>query len=251
MPTFFSLPRELRDQIYHHVWLATPTIKPYNHLVSLTTWSRYNSSGSLRETLPDGPHITSSASPGLPTWLLTNRAIFSEGCEQFHRLGHTFVDFKGDAAYKYTSLPFVLGAHDIHFVPRMDRWNPHVNAQVLRHPRADDVAYIKSIVSQAENVRTVRITLDMDLGQTGQYVDLWRLHVLGPLCESEDLKRIVLDVVCEELPDQSTSTVEPSLRAEVDRLASVCGGMEVEVSKEMWNDGFLNVFEWRFVLEKV
>ena len=29
------------------------------------------------------------------------------------------------------------------------------------------------------------------------------------------------------------------------------GGMKVEMSKGMWNDGLLNVFEWRFVLEKV
>ena len=40
------------------------------------------------------------------------------------------------------------------------------------------------------------------------------------------LKRIVVDVMCEEMPDRRTSTVETSLRAEVDGLASVCGGYE-------------------------
>ena len=85
MPSFATLPRELRDEIYHLVWLATPSIallSPANSGILVT--ARYNST--------PAPSRSTSA---LPAWLLTSRQVKVEGTEAFIRHGTTTLKFRG------------------------------------------------------------------------------------------------------------------------------------------------------------
>lgn len=63
-----QLPREIRDAIYHQVWLDTPNI--------------YFSDPSLGNLLY-GHHTPGSI--GLPHWLLTNKSTFHEGLQQLFK----------------------------------------------------------------------------------------------------------------------------------------------------------------------
>lgn len=63
--SFEDLPRELRDMIYHDLWLQTPRI-----CFSGLFWDNL--------TYDHG----SASQCGLPRWLLTNKSIFQEGLKQ-------------------------------------------------------------------------------------------------------------------------------------------------------------------------
>jgi hypothetical protein len=66
---FFSLPLELRNHIYASIWSSTLLLI-------------YKSSHVL--AISHGP-LNTSAHPHLPTWLLTSRAVFTEGLAEFAR----------------------------------------------------------------------------------------------------------------------------------------------------------------------
>jgi hypothetical protein len=74
-----SLPRELRNRIYHHLWATTPlTILP-----ARSAWYGH----------PPMPlSLVSGVSRGMPTWLRTSRAILTEGIKEFHVAGTIEVD---------------------------------------------------------------------------------------------------------------------------------------------------------------
>jgi hypothetical protein len=74
-----SLPRELRNRIYHHLWATTPlTILP-----ARSAWY---------DQPPTALGLVSGVSRGMPTWLRTSRAILTEGIEEFHVAGTIEVD---------------------------------------------------------------------------------------------------------------------------------------------------------------
>jgi hypothetical protein len=73
--TFFSLPREIRDTIYDHIWLHTPAIEQH--------WAGHE--------IPDNILVYSKEhykEEGLRpklTWLLTSKQMLEEGLDQLHR----------------------------------------------------------------------------------------------------------------------------------------------------------------------
>jgi hypothetical protein len=68
---FFHLPRELRDEIYHHTFNNTPTTFQHRELVVLATHGF--------------PKYTDSSTPtqGLPSWLLSCRLILIKAMQHF------------------------------------------------------------------------------------------------------------------------------------------------------------------------
>ncbi|KAF2472406.1 uncharacterized protein BDR25DRAFT_392836 [Lindgomyces ingoldianus] len=68
---FFSLARELRDQIYHYLWREHPV---YFFQFSLHIEFSYGA-----------PNKERFSWPWLPSWLLTNKTILEEGIQQFYR----------------------------------------------------------------------------------------------------------------------------------------------------------------------
>jgi len=132
MPTFFDLPRELRDEIYHQVWLNTPIIKLCFGECCWSAW--YDRSVSFNWPL---------SAPGLLLWLRSNKDFLAEGVAAFHRKGvlalhenltkrvgvaafhrqdvlalHENTSLKHDIFKQFTILS-PLTARQLHFVPEI------------------------------------------------------------------------------------------------------------------------------------
>ncbi|KAH7077127.1 hypothetical protein FB567DRAFT_142932 [Paraphoma chrysanthemicola] len=75
-PSFFGLPRELRDLVYHFLWLGTPDLKvPYLGKASLMTYCPANGEN---DVLLRGIR---SRTEILPSWLFINKALFIESLD--------------------------------------------------------------------------------------------------------------------------------------------------------------------------
>jgi hypothetical protein len=80
---FFLLARELRDEIYHHVWMSSPHLHSTFHGVEFQLY--YNCTPS---TLPYRTGNNCSKRPKSDLrWLFTNKTIMREALEQFDRGG--------------------------------------------------------------------------------------------------------------------------------------------------------------------
>jgi len=81
MPTtLFDLPRELRDEIYHYLWLGTSVILAQTEpLAQITAWYNINPFFSTK----NAPRQSTK----LPSWLRTGRPVMKEDIEAFHRRG--------------------------------------------------------------------------------------------------------------------------------------------------------------------
>jgi hypothetical protein len=99
-----TLPRELRNQIYHHLWSSVPArALSTGH----TAWYF---------CVPMPLSLLSNPIPvGLPSWLPTSRAMLQEGLEQFHIHGAIQTDLTYD--------------HDLTFPPLLSPSNAR-NVQV-------------------------------------------------------------------------------------------------------------------------
>jgi hypothetical protein len=81
---FFTLPRELRDEIYTHLWTSMPRILvPYTHTLRLRATFR----------VPFYPRDQCSS---LPPGLSANRQLFHEALLAFHRKGTVHVSYHWD-----------------------------------------------------------------------------------------------------------------------------------------------------------
>lgn len=88
--SFSELPRELRDAIYHQLWLQTP---------------RFYFRGVCQDSLCYNPN-TPGLQRGLPCWLFTSRSVFQEGLQQLYRRASWTC--RGDCNLKITKMLPVL-----------------------------------------------------------------------------------------------------------------------------------------------
>jgi hypothetical protein len=91
---FMNLPQEIRDMIYHEIWLNIPAAmrsRKYDEDIRV----QYDG---MRDTIP---------AIGLPSWLLTSKAILEQGMAQFKR----------NAVF---SLPRIPGHHETRRVEERD-----------------------------------------------------------------------------------------------------------------------------------
>jgi hypothetical protein len=90
---FLKLPKELRDLVYHELWLATPdagTSLLTNHCLDLD--AEYRHMPPHRPVTHDGLSVTVPYSHrGLPLWLLTSKKMMEEGVEAFNRVGRIYI----------------------------------------------------------------------------------------------------------------------------------------------------------------
>lgn len=85
MATFFDLSLELRDKVYHYLWLETPMIEPRNTGDGLSTEFWYRADSVTFDTCVD--RTPNADADPLPLWLLTCRQMLEEGTKHFHRHG--------------------------------------------------------------------------------------------------------------------------------------------------------------------
>ncbi|KAF2877548.1 hypothetical protein BDV95DRAFT_601929 [Massariosphaeria phaeospora] len=87
--TFFDLPREIRDSIYHHYWRTYPCIRTSFH--GMLTDLRYEGYHSMTISRKRFGYPERMQGP-YPTWLLANKVLFSEALSQFSRKAEWFWD---------------------------------------------------------------------------------------------------------------------------------------------------------------
>jgi hypothetical protein len=110
---FFALPRELRDQVYHHLW--TSTLLAFRH-DTIVTVARYSTESEY--TILDA----------LPAWLAANHQVCDEGMQQLYRHAHFTVG-------EHYSLPLYLYRDSLHgpviASPRSTRPDDHHDYETL------------------------------------------------------------------------------------------------------------------------
>ncbi|OAL06640.1 hypothetical protein IQ06DRAFT_2203 [Phaeosphaeriaceae sp. SRC1lsM3a] len=88
VPSLHSLPRELRDLVYHQLWQNTPRLflqTPFRLLYRPLDRDSYCSFNHMARS-HDG-RLIQVDTHGLPLWLLTSKAMLSEGLSQLFRHG--------------------------------------------------------------------------------------------------------------------------------------------------------------------
>lgn len=175
-PPFFSLPRELRDQIYDSLWTLTPKISLLDHSSQGRIVCSYKSL-STPETL-------------LPTWLLANKQILAEATEQMIRHGTWIVRLRNE--YDSNRVGSVLSpvlARRLTVTltqplegPR-PKW-PHVVSDKVLRPSKENAECLERVMMQfAKTMRTrdVRLVLELVREEQDARIDLSALEVVSAL----------------------------------------------------------------------
>jgi hypothetical protein len=92
---FFDLPRELRDEIYHHLWQVRPIVLISTTEPGLRTLAYYD-----RKYLEEDVYWFHDVGP--PEWLCTNKQIQEEGFDRSRRKGLWAIHMTHDQRLSYT-----------------------------------------------------------------------------------------------------------------------------------------------------
>lgn len=109
---FYHLPHELRNEVYHYLWMDTPATDLIwgggNKLFALYTVNP-SKEHALEEFHKDTHPALSigNYAVGLPLWLRSSKTIMIEGLEKFNSVGKLFFNttafYKPDCSAKYLS----------------------------------------------------------------------------------------------------------------------------------------------------
>ena len=220
MPTtFFDLPRELRDEISHWVWLEIPVITLQNtDVVKMSAW--YNCSPPFPQYNP-GPSLYQN----LHRWLRTSTRLQEEGIQAFNRRGVVMIRPATISAPCFCDLPAdlsPLAAREIYIFPNvLDNIEKKAGERGITHRYPDfQSTYFRKLISDiatADRMRVLRIGLHVR-----GYDDLPHDLDLKPLWIFSDvIKRVEeLEIVVDELLfyEQARQTFRASLREEIEKL---------------------------------
>jgi hypothetical protein len=244
-PNFFSLPRELRNQIYSHLWHATPVLT-LSKDKSLTAWYAHRP---LNLQLVRGPvHI------GLPAWLLTNKRVLREGVEEFHIEGIIALDGSGAGLAGGGTVLSASTAREVHITMVEVADEGLGETSLHREVDANGVVRLGEMV---DGGKTKMLKIYVDLAPRANVPQTMNLAPLGVIEHLESLRRVELVVQDRELNGTARSTLEPCLLKEVRELGrEAFGGWEAKVNRQLppmqLPAGFVvpgYACTWRFVWE--
>jgi hypothetical protein len=162
--SLISLPRELRNRIYHHLW----TIMPVLLFPSRTAWY----------ACPPMPvDLVSGVSHGLPHWLLASRTILAEGIDEFHMAGTIEVNLSAGVEGK--GLLAANTARHIHVTPRLSLIHA-VPAAVWREIHSEDGRRLGEVMGIATHATKCTVVIQLDHeAQVAEVLDFSALNVVA------------------------------------------------------------------------
>lgn len=237
-PSFLSLPRELRDQIYDSLWTSTPKISLLDHPSMGRIIASYKS-------LP-------TPETALPSWLLTSKQVLSEGTEQMIRHGTWIVRLRSeyDASRMGSVLSPVLARRlTVTLTQPLEgprpRW-PHVVQDAVLRPSKENAACLEGVMAQvsaSNRARDVRLVLELVREERDARIDLSPLEVAG--CLRPGLKRLEVVVMREQIYRTYSAGFVEAVGAEVKRVGDKImeSDEDPSVSGIFQDRGFVYAFE--------
>jgi hypothetical protein len=264
---FLSLPRELRNAIYHALWTLTPLRSIFYH-------------GSLVKLHYNSTQLTSSTPciSGLPTWLLTNKATYLEAQAQLHlhatwtfepalprpdpkwtlirpfRRCPSESSFHTDAPRQDTTLVHLSCVRDLTF--RTHKPACHKN-KVFDIP-VQDRALIRSVLqSRFARLRVVRLAAEFSWPEKIVGAGAWRLDLgwferaAGLGVKSFEYEIRGLDMLCEQglRGGAVWRQMQAAFAVEMERVGRIVVGGEGKLEVRLLSKRVLKFGVWQRALE--
>lgn len=152
-PRLLTLPREIRDLIYHELWLHAPDIRLHDqsHCRPIEMTYELDFCGPIQ---------------GLPEWLLTSKVILQEGLEQLYRVALWTIQKTIPANHPYSKPNPLAGLAAATNLCLRDSYRRHEDARSLRL-NAIAIRYSKhpygSLLALTPNLKKLSLTLSIKL----------------------------------------------------------------------------------------
>jgi len=237
---FFTLPQELCDEIYGHLWSASPRLRLWRQ-------DGHEYIVHYSKPLPNRMEVALyfKNPPKLPQWLLTNKAIMAEACAEFDRHCTATLAFghppaHGAHAFTHFSTGTILGPStrkELRIVlaytkTGSDKWSsPLAFHEIHKVMRGYERRALSGFMPQLVGSRVEKLCFWVAILRSPDnqhFVHLEPLRQVAVL--SEQLKRVEIEVEEDVFGDRARSTFETSLRGEIEEIGRGLGEVELAVS---------------------
>ncbi|KAJ4987194.1 hypothetical protein SVAN01_07346 [Stagonosporopsis vannaccii] len=242
-PSFLDLPRELRDNIYDALWQHTPKITLLDHPSMGRIVASYKS--------------LLTPETALPSWLLVNKQVLSEGSAQMIRHGTWIARLRSeydDSRVGRILSPALARRLTITLTHPLEgprpRW-PHVVREATLRPSKENVECLLRVLAQvsaSSHARDVRLVLELVREEAGARLDLSPLEAAR--CLRPGLQKLEVVVMREQIYRAWSSGFVDAVAAEVKRVGNEILGSDEDPSVGGFfrDSGFVYAFEKKGVL---
>jgi hypothetical protein len=255
MPTIlFHLPREIRDQIYRELWVATP------HLV-ISQIGGIHLALSYDEPLPrkgiEGNDRSDISK--LPRWLITNRAIMVEACAELTRHCTATVLFsdrlsKGTMNKRLPRNLLFSFRTQRELEIRLDKvyYGNLFGTQINNRLQLYDKNGLRSLLPRVVSSRVVKLLINIRVRETLNGANFLSLKPLRSVKMLErQLEQLTIEVEHDITGELAQSSFESSLANQIEITGKGFESMELSTSKTYGTNWHGRGVVWKFVFTRI